>query len=235
MDLALNREAMDRTSYEKLRIVNGIMYLTFQLACYAVELLGNDNEWQDALVQASQLASASEIRGYVFYQWTRRNKKLFLRQTFTAKLRSIGQIILVITSSGIASLLLPGGQTAHSRTKTLMMHRNYFEALDKTLRDINSNNDPYARSKCFNEKIVILDGNFKQVLLLMKGRTRKDIVNASIRITNHELKLKIGYVIMLLKNINQTLGLCNGTRLIITQLALSVIEGGNNFLSNCHM
>ena len=41
---------------------------------------------------------------------------------------------------------------------------------------------------------------------------------------NHKLKLKIGLPIMLLRNLNQTAGLCNGTRLIITQLATRVIE-----------
>ncbi|KAK9725314.1 hypothetical protein RND81_05G136000 [Saponaria officinalis] len=43
-------------------------------------------------------------------------------------------------------------------------------------------------------------------------------------IPDHELKLKVGTPIMLLRNINQTEGLCNGTRLIITHLADWVIE-----------
>src|SRR6266508_2216075 len=41
----------------------------------------------------------------------------------------------------------------------------------------------------------------------------------------HKLKLKIGAPVMLLRNLNQSLGLCNGTRIIITQLGDSVIEG----------
>ena len=41
----------------------------------------------------------------------------------------------------------------------------------------------------------------------------------------HELNLKIGTPIMLLRNLNQSIGLCNGTRLIITQLTNRVIEG----------
>ena len=51
-------------------------------------------------------------------------------------------------------------------------------------------------------------------------------------IPNHQLKLKIGVPIMLLRNIDQSLGLCNGTRLITTQLGRHVIRGriisGNN-------
>ena len=41
----------------------------------------------------------------------------------------------------------------------------------------------------------------------------------------HELNLKIGTPIMLLRNLNQSLGLCNGTRLLITQLTNRIIEG----------
>ncbi|XP_038696534.1 uncharacterized protein LOC119993452 [Tripterygium wilfordii] len=43
-------------------------------------------------------------------------------------------------------------------------------------------------------------------------------------IPNHELKLKVGVPVMLLRNINQSKGLCNGTRLIITQLGKWFVE-----------
>ncbi|CAI8609790.1 unnamed protein product [Vicia faba] len=49
---------------------------------------------------------------------------------------------------------------------------------------------------------------------------------------NHKLKLKVGVPVMLLRNIDQSLGLCNGTRLIITKMGRYVLEGkiisGNN-------
>ncbi|GKC70676.1 DNA helicase, partial [Tanacetum coccineum] len=40
----------------------------------------------------------------------------------------------------------------------------------------------------------------------------------------HRLELKIGTPIMLLRNVNIAAGLCNGTRLIVTQLLPKVIE-----------
>jgi len=42
-------------------------------------------------------------------------------------------------------------------------------------------------------------------------------------LASHSIKLKIGCPIMLLRNLDQTQGLCNGTRLIVTKLAKHVI------------
>ncbi|XP_025980870.1 ATP-dependent DNA helicase PIF1 [Glycine max] len=43
-------------------------------------------------------------------------------------------------------------------------------------------------------------------------------------IPNHKLKLKVGTPIMLIQNLDQADGLCNGTRLIITRLGSNVVE-----------
>jgi hypothetical protein len=51
-------------------------------------------------------------------------------------------------------------------------------------------------------------------------------------IVNHKLELKVGMPILLLHNLNQSIGLCNGTRLIVKRLGQRVIEAeiitGNN-------
>ncbi|KAH9535724.1 hypothetical protein CY35_17G068800 [Sphagnum magellanicum] len=51
-------------------------------------------------------------------------------------------------------------------------------------------------------------------------------------IANHELQLKVGVPILLLRNLNHLIGLCNGTRLIVKRLGQRVIEAeiitGNN-------
>ncbi|KEH24684.1 PIF1-like helicase [Medicago truncatula] len=49
---------------------------------------------------------------------------------------------------------------------------------------------------------------------------------------NHKITLKVGVPIMLLRNLDITAGLCNGTRLMVTKMGRYVIEGrvisGNN-------
>lgn len=40
----------------------------------------------------------------------------------------------------------------------------------------------------------------------------------------HDLKLKVGIIVMLIRNLNQTLGLCNGTRMIITKCLRFCVE-----------
>ncbi|KAK6160522.1 hypothetical protein DH2020_003903 [Rehmannia glutinosa] len=43
-------------------------------------------------------------------------------------------------------------------------------------------------------------------------------------VPNHELHLKVGTPVMLLRNIDYSIGLCNGTRLVITRLGKHVLE-----------
>ena len=332
-------------SYEELRTVDGVTYTSFQLACHALGLLGNDKEWEDALVQASQWASGFEMRqlfvtmimfcevsdrlsllennwkllsediefqlnrafrmpnyeipdqylreqvligledlfnqnsssladyglpsptrsspahftdrlfaeelshytpelqteyvqllanlnkeqllihdavmesinkseGNTFFVYGHGGTgKTFLWKTLISGIRAKREIVLAVASSGIASLLLPVGRTAHSRfkipliidntstcsiskgtqlarlvqackliiwDKAPMIHRNCFEALDKSLRDIISDIDPTALGKTFGGKTVVLGGDFRQVLPVIKNGTRQDIVNASI-------------------------------------------------------
>ncbi|XP_071704862.1 uncharacterized protein [Rutidosis leptorrhynchoides] len=60
-------------------------------------------------------AVAADIGGAFFVYGSGGTGKTFLWNTLSAALRSRGQIVLNVASSGIAALLLPGGRTAHSR------------------------------------------------------------------------------------------------------------------------
>lgn len=125
-------------------------------------------------------------------------------------LRAQGYIVLNVASSGIASLLLPGGRTAHStfsipliphkdstcnihqgspRVKLLiqakliiwdeapMMSRYCFEAFDLTLRDIMSLENKANLKKPFGGKSIVLGGDFRQILPVIRKGCRKDIVS----------------------------------------------------------
>ncbi|KAI5386843.1 hypothetical protein KIW84_073112 [Lathyrus oleraceus] len=73
-----------------------------------------------------------------------------------------------------------------------------FDSIDKT-------------NTTYNESYEVLTPEF-----LSKLRTSG--------ILNHKIKLKVGTPIMLMRNLDQVDGLCNGTRLIVTRLANHVIE-----------
>ncbi|XP_019157523.1 PREDICTED: uncharacterized protein LOC109154108 [Ipomoea nil] len=300
--------------------------LVFEELSYNTEQLKTDSELM--------CAKLTEEQGLIFYtviQDIATNKgglffvygyggtgKTFLCRALSAAVRCKGQIVLNVASSGIASLLLAGGRTAHSRfaipiainedstcnikqgsdlaelliktsliiwDEAPMMHKHCFEALDRTMRDLLRFVDPNSEMKTFGGKTVVLGGDFRQILPVVPkvGNTDPehligrailaptlDVVNAvneymtelhnaesrsyyssdavckadgdngilgdvhtpeflnSIRVSglpNHTLNLKIGSPVMLMRNIDHSLGLCNGTRLIITKLADHVIEG----------
>ena len=61
-----------------------------------------------------------------------------------------------------------------------MTHRFCFEALDRTLRDLLSVDDPSNAAKPFGGLPILLGGDFRQVLLVIQGADRSQIVNASL-------------------------------------------------------
>ena len=122
-------------------------------------------------------------------------------------------IALSVASSGIAALLLPGGRTAHSRFKipvqgldkdsvcfisrqspeaalvraadlivwdeAPMMHKHVFEAVDRTFRDIMG-----RPNELFGGKVVVLGGDFRQILPVVPRGNRGQIVAASLKRSN---------------------------------------------------
>lgn len=98
-----------------------------------------------------------------------RTDKMYIWKAMSASLRSRGEIVLTVVSSGISALLIPDGRNAHSRfaihinvdeystcdirskdplvdlirhakliiwDEAPMMHKHYFEVVDRTLQDI---------------------------------------------------------------------------------------------------
>ncbi|XP_035835716.1 uncharacterized protein LOC110897618 [Helianthus annuus] len=82
--------------------------LIYEERAYDTTHLGNLYDSQLTMLTDEQRSVFEEIMAAVY-------GKTFLWKTLSAAIRSKGQIVLNVASSGIASLLLDGGRTAHSR------------------------------------------------------------------------------------------------------------------------
>ncbi|XP_019159922.1 PREDICTED: uncharacterized protein LOC109156523 [Ipomoea nil] len=60
-----------------------------------------------------------------------------------------------------------------------MMHKFFFEALDRSMRDIMRAKNPNSLDMTFGGKTVVLGGDFRQILPVIPKGTRQDIVGAS--------------------------------------------------------
>ena len=61
-----------------------------------------------------------------------------------------------------------------------MAHRNCLEALDHSLRDILCIQNPNCASKPFGGNVVVLGGDFQQILPVVKKGRREDIMHFAI-------------------------------------------------------
>nr|GEZ33290.1 hypothetical protein [Tanacetum cinerariifolium] len=111
--------------------------------------------------------------------------KTYLYKTMLAVLHSKGDIVLNVASSGIATLLLEGGRTSHSRfaipinDEAPMINMHRYEAFDRTLRDICRTDPSVASDKVFGGKVVLFGGDFRQILPVITNGGRQDVVNAT--------------------------------------------------------
>ena len=136
--------------------------------------------------------------------------KTFLINSVLKRLRSQGKVAIATATSGIAATLIDSGRTLHSGFKipidshlqTLptcmisrgtalarkiqqcrlivvdeapMAHKSNYEALDRTLRDLCDPNSPMGGIP------MLLCGDFRQLLPVVKRGTRSNVVNASLK------------------------------------------------------
>lgn len=155
--------------------------------------------------------------------------KTFLYRALLASLRSDGHIAIATATSGIAATLLPGGRTTHSRFKiplileasstcsistqsdlaelirlavvliwdeAPMVNRRALEALDRTLQDLMEVNSP------FGGKVLILGGDFRQVLPVIPKGTKAELLDACIVNSSLWRYIKILHLTQNMRSIN---------------------------------
>ncbi|XP_021858214.1 uncharacterized protein [Spinacia oleracea] len=114
-----------------------------------------------------------QSRGQLFFVYgSGGTGKTYLWRALISKLRSEEQIVLAVASSGLEALVLPSGRTAHSR--------HGFEALDRTFRYVMQLHDQSSMDKVFGGKVVVLGGDFRQILPVVPKGGRVEIVDASV-------------------------------------------------------
>lgn len=203
------------------------------MSMHADSLVAQLNTDQKTIFDTIVGRVVAEQPGFFFVCGHGGTGKTFMWNALIAKIRSRNKIVLAVASSGVASLLLPKGRTAHSRFKipieinetslcnvkrgtmlaellentsliiwdeAPMTHRRCFEALDRTLRDILSEKCPSNGVVPFGGKIVVLGGDFRQILPVVPKGSRSTIIDASI--TNSKLWK---HVVMLRLNVNMRL------------------------------
>ncbi|XP_076944878.1 ATP-dependent DNA helicase PIF1-like [Bidens hawaiensis] len=232
----LNRVIGPKT-FEEIHTVNGHTYPTFRDTCYSLGLLDDDTEYIEGIEEASIAGTGAYLRSLfatmlstdslsrpehvwnstwkllsddILYRQRKLLKSLgktYLWKTLSSAIRSQGNIVLNVASSGIASLLLSGGWTAHSRfhipinlneDSSCVMERGSDEAelLEKTKLIIcdeapmthkhafqaldKSCNDVLKSNLLFGGKVVVFGGDFRQILPVIKKGSRQQIVNASL-------------------------------------------------------
>ncbi|XP_025703556.1 uncharacterized protein [Arachis hypogaea] len=164
------------------------------------------NEEQRVIYEKIVNRVCNKEGGYFFIYGFGGTRKTFLYRTLSARLRSERKIVINVASSGIAALLVSkdSAKAELIRCANLiiwdeapMTNRLAFEALDRTLRDIMSSVSVVNKDLPFGGKIIVLGGDFRQVLPVVPKASRVEIVMATI---NSSILWKHFEVLTLTKN-----------------------------------
>ncbi|KAL3618575.1 hypothetical protein CASFOL_037657 [Castilleja foliolosa] len=190
--------------------------LLMEETCYNRPKLAADHEQSLRLLNSEQLQiyncvlssyqTSSQVLLFVYGHGG--TGKTFLWTTIISYFRSLGRIVLAVAASGIASLLLPSGRTAHSRfkipidlTEQSICHvkkgTQLADLLQQTLLII-WDEAPMSDRKCFEcldktlrditgdsthpfgGKSVLLGGDFRQTLPVKVKCTRAEIIDSTL-------------------------------------------------------
>ncbi|XP_057747636.1 uncharacterized protein LOC130966830 [Arachis stenosperma] len=149
-----------------------------ELASISIDLFSFLNRDQRVAYDTIFNAVSHGIGGFLFVYGCGGTGKTFLWNALSASIRSKGHIVLNVPSSGIAALLLPNGQTTHSRFKVPLSVNQDSILLDKCLKDVLRFDHGYNPNAPFGEKFVVLGGDFCQILPVIPRGSREEIVHA---------------------------------------------------------
>ncbi|KEH17416.1 PIF1-like helicase [Medicago truncatula] len=200
--MLLQENGQSLTDFKSMPMPNAVDMPTFTNKLIVDELNYNKDELEKT--HADMLLMLIDEQRYVHekimesvttmvsfsYMVTVVRKNLYMK-TLSAVVRSKRLIVLNDASSGIMTLLLPGGRTAHSTLtvpiEIMTHHRLRWKRIvlghlvvERSMRDIMSKNDPLNEFKPFGGMTVVLGGDFKQILPVVRKGTRQDIVDAPI-------------------------------------------------------
>ncbi|XP_057418166.1 uncharacterized protein LOC130712347 [Lotus japonicus] len=244
--------------FDNIFIVDELNYDKDALKVQYEELLSMLTPEQKSVYERVVTSVLSNSGGFYFLYGYGGTGKTFVWNTLSASLRSKGLIVLTVASSGIASLLLPGGRTAHSkfcipldatetstcnikqgslRAKLLletsliiwdeapMLKKYCFEALDVTLRDLLRSKNEDNAHKPFGGKVVILGGDFRQILPIITRESRQEIVESTV---NSSSLWKHCKVMKLTKNMRLTAAETADEAIKIKDFADWILKIGND-------
>ncbi|XP_055916604.1 ATP-dependent DNA helicase pif1-like [Eupeodes corollae] len=130
-------------------------------------------------------AIADENGGLYFLDALGGTGKTFLMSLVVATVRARSNIAVAVASSGIAATLLEGSPMAKvlAASKIIILdectlaHKRALEALNRTLKDLRND------SRCFGGAIILLSGDFRQILPVIPNTTA-DEINACLKSSN---------------------------------------------------
>ncbi|KAI9084594.1 hypothetical protein K1719_033376 [Acacia pycnantha] len=202
-------------NYEDIRTVNTVVFPTFREACFALGLLDDDKEYIDAIKEASSWASGN-----------------YLRNFFTSMLLShcLSQpaIVWEQTKELICEDLL---HINHGDKRFQDLQISFTNKEAKTLsqiqklllRDGRSLDDYPSLPRPDEDNIIDISNQLiLQELNYDKQKERVESERLQRLMTNEQKQ--VGVPVMLIRNIDQAAGMCNGTRLQISQLGKNVIK-----------
>ena len=201
------RDATERAGVEYRREMSYNIEREREVSIHNISLL---NAEQRAVHDAFVASAFSANGGLFFLDAPGGCGKTFLIQTILASIRSQEKIAIATASSGLAATLIPGGRTIHSTFKVPlnlaqcdvplcsikkgtslakvikescaiivdeapMSNKLVFEALDRSLRDITGKDETMGGIS------TLLCGDFRQILPVVRGGTRANVVNACLK------------------------------------------------------